>query len=142
MDYVRFQSAVPNRRGTFPGVFALANGLAAKGMLSDADLAWHLEANLTANALYPDPTIKSPDCYAVGDASAWFKSSASHLLDMCREYLALLDNYKVPWVELRSNRPGVIRHDDDVQVIVQPFEYPKHWDGLWKQRTGPLRRAL
>lgn len=36
--YVRFQSAVPNRRGAFPGVFALANGLAGDGRLSAEDL--------------------------------------------------------------------------------------------------------
>ncbi|MEH3088457.1 MAG: hypothetical protein PGN24_02270 [Microbacterium arborescens] len=33
-EFVRFQSMVPNRRGRFPGVFALVNGLASQGMLS------------------------------------------------------------------------------------------------------------
>ncbi|MGP5732955.1 hypothetical protein [Arthrobacter rhombi] len=139
MEFIRFQSAIPNRRGCYPGVFAMANGLAAQGVLSDDDLAWQRQANSKANALYPDPTIQSPDCYASSSACAWFKASATHLLTMCQEYLALLDEYEIPWVELRSRNPGRITHEDEVQIVVQPFEHPKDWDDLWKQRTTALR---
>lgn len=112
----------------------MANGLAAEGTLSAGDLAWHRIANNKANALYPDPTVKSLDCYASHGASAWFKASATLLLEMCQGYLALLDKYEVPWIVLRSSQPGIINHEDHVQVVVQPFEYPGHWDGPWKQR--------
>lgn len=36
IQYVRFQATAPNRRGRFPGVFGLVNGLARDGRLTQA----------------------------------------------------------------------------------------------------------
>ncbi len=41
--------------------------------------------------------------------------------------LELLDRYDVRWVELRTNTPGRITYEDDVQVVAVPFSYPDDW---------------
>ena len=35
-----------------------------------------------------------------------------------RGYLDLLDKYGVRWVKLRSDNPGMIIYEDEVQVVV------------------------
>ena len=118
--FVRYQSALANQRGTFPGVFALANGLAADGLLTEVDAAWLRAANDRANRAYPDPTNESPDCYdrvANPGACAWFRVSATELLAMTAEYLELLDRYGIAWVEVTSNDPGRLTYEDEVQVV-------------------------
>jgi hypothetical protein len=122
-DYVRFQSAAPNRRGTFPGVFALANGLRLSGMLSAEEGEWTDAANARAAETYADPRSVDPDCYDRArnpGARAWFLASATDLLAFTADYLALLDRHGVPWHELRTRTPGRIVYADDVQVVATP----------------------
>ena len=129
-DFIRYQSIVPNRRGRFPGVFALVNGLATDSLLSPEDAAWVRSSNDRATAVYPDPTTVVADCYdpvVNPGAGSWFKSSARDLLDLTREYLELLDRYGVRWVELRTTTPGRITYEDDVQVVAVPYAYPDDW---------------
>lgn len=121
---------VPNRRGSFPGVFALTNGLASADLLSPSDAAWVRASNEHATAAYPDPTTIVTDCYDPvinPGARSWFKSSASELLDLARGYLDLLDRYGVRWVELRTRSAGRVVYEDDVQVVAVPFIYPDDW---------------
>lgn len=121
---------VPNRRGSCPGVFALANGLAAANVLSPSDAAWVRAANDHANAAYPDPTSVVADCYdpvVNPGARSWFKSSARELLELARGYLDLLDRYGVRWVELRTMSAGRVVYEDEVQVVTVPFRYPDDW---------------
>jgi len=128
--YRRFESAVPNRRGAHPGVFALANGLAAAGVLSAADFTWWRDANDRANKTYVDPSTVLSDCYDTvvnPGARSWFKESAVNLIDMTRTYLTLLDRYDVPWVELRISHPGRITYEDDVQLVTVPLHFPEDW---------------
>jgi len=128
--FVRFQSAVPNRHGTYPGVFALANGLASDGALSDEDFTWWRAANDRADALYPQPSQLDLRCYDPTlnpGARAWFKESATELIDMTRAYLALLDRYRIGWIELRTTAPGRISYEDGVQVVAVPGTYPSDW---------------
>jgi len=130
IEYVRFQSAVPNARRTFPGVFALANGLADNGVLSPSDRMWHRAANDKANEMYADPSQASPGCYdreTNPGARSWFKSTAASLLEMTSSYLNLLDRYEVPWVQLRARHPGRIVHEDEVQVVAVPFSFEQDW---------------
>ena len=121
---------VPNRRGTFPGVFALVNGLAHDQLLHPDDASWVRASNDHANVAYLDPTSVIADCYdpvANPGARSWFKSAANELLNLTRGYLELLDRYGVRWVELRTNTPGRITYEDDVQVVAVPFAYPDDW---------------
>ncbi len=135
--YVRFQSVVPNRSGRFPGVFALANGLARSGDLSPEDAAWHRAANDRANTMYTDPTTVEPDCYdrvLNPGARSWFRSSSVELLDMTKAYLDLLDRYDVGWVELRTTSPGRITYADEVQCVAVPPTFDEDW-----HRPRPIR---
>jgi hypothetical protein len=129
-EFVRYQSAVPNRLGRFPGVFALANGLHRSGLLTPADQIWLQDANRRATAAYPDPSTVDPDCYDQDrnpGARAWFTADARHLLDLTGPYLEMLDRYGVPWVQLSTRTPGRIVYRDDVQVIAVPQTFSEHW---------------
>ncbi|MFK5688746.1 hypothetical protein ACI3EY_03695 [Ornithinimicrobium sp. LYQ92] len=131
LSLVRFQSAVPNRRGRFPGVFALANGLAHDGLLSHADHRWWESANTAMNAAYAHPTANDPTAYDPvrhPGATSWFKDpEAAGLIERAREYLELLDRYGVPWVELRTRTPGVVHYEDEVQVVSTAYQFAEHW---------------
>jgi hypothetical protein len=129
-EFVRYQSAVPNRRGRFPGVFALANGLQRDGMLSDSETGWLQEANARATAMYGDPTNAQPDCYDEirnPGARAWFSADAVALLEMVGPYLELLDRYEVPWMQLVTRSPGRIVYQDAVQVVAVPHTHADAW---------------
>jgi hypothetical protein len=129
-EFIRFQSAVPNQRGRFPGVFAMANGLRNDGLLSEVDERWLEAANAHATSVYMDPTTVAADCYCPvlnPGARSWFKAESSQLLDMTAEYLDLLDRHDVPWMALRTRNPGRIVYEDAVQVVAVPHTYPEHW---------------
>jgi hypothetical protein len=131
LTYVRFQSAVPNRYGRFPGVFAMANGLARSGRLNGADHEWWRTANAEMDTSYADPTAAGAGAYdraLHSTARGWFKApAAGRLLDLTRGYLDLLDRYEVPWTELRTISPGRIHYEDAVQVVASPYRYPDDW---------------
>lgn len=128
--FLRVQSAVPNRRGGFPGIFAMANGLLRAGMLSEADADWVRRENARGELAYTDPSTVVPECYdptTNPGARSWFKADAHELLAMARMYCALLDRYDVAWVELRTAHPGRIVYEDEVQVVAVPFTHEEHW---------------
>lgn len=124
MWFVRYQSAEPNARGTQPGIFALANGLARTGELCDADLAWWRASNDALELVYIDPATVDPlifDRAVHPRVSCWFKEGSAHLLGAVAGYTTLLDRYAVPWVRLRAEDPGVVLYEDDDQVVVAPL---------------------
>lgn len=121
--YVRFQSPTPGLRGTHSGVFALANGLARAGLLSDAEYADWRESNDWYNRAYPDPSAADPSVYDHTIhplATAWFKSSATHLLERIPRYLEILRSHGVQCVRVEACDPGQVIYEDDVQVVVVP----------------------
>ncbi|WP_284760587.1 hypothetical protein [Curtobacterium sp. MEB011] len=129
-EFVRYQSAVPNRRGRFPGVLALANGLQRDGRLSDAETRWLREANLHATAMYTDPTTVQTHCYDETrnpGARAWFAADAVELLEMVGPYLELLDRHGIPWMQLVTRSPGRIVYRDAVQVVAVPHTHADAW---------------
>ncbi|MEJ8283910.1 hypothetical protein [Curtobacterium citreum] len=137
--FVRYQSAVPNRRGRFPGIFALANGLRDTGRLTDTDRCWLAAANERAEGLYVDPSTVEPGCFddiRHPGARSWFRTGAADLLTMSAEYLDLLDRYGVGWVELRTDRPGRTTYEDDVQIVAVPLAYPADWPFAPAVSTG------
>lgn len=141
--FVRFQSAVPNRRGRFPGVFALANGLRDTGRLTDTDRRWLAAANERAEGMYVDPSTVEPGCFddiRHPGARSWFRTGAADLLTMSAEYLDLLDRYGVGWVELRTDHPGRTTYEDDVQIVAVPPAYPADWPFAPAVSTGVAAR--
>lgn len=122
--YIRYQASVPNHRGIYPGVFGLANVLAHKGKLNDTEWATWRSGNDWFNEAYPDPTKLNPDVYdpqVNPRAAAWFKGTATHLLERVDPYLELLKRHDVQVVRLISDDPGKIIYEDSVQIVVVPY---------------------
>lgn len=122
-QFVRYESPTPNRRGAHTGVFGLANGLRADGLLSPDDLAWLNAANARGDAAYPDPATVDPTVFdkrVHPIASCWFRTSATAVLQEIPDYLDLLDRYGVPWVRRTSDAPGRVIYSDAFQVVVVP----------------------
>ncbi|MFD3451978.1 hypothetical protein ACFWVC_07325 [Streptomyces sp. NPDC058691] len=121
--YVRFQATVPNARGRYPGLFALANGLGRSGVLSAEDHRFWRENNAWYEANFTDPSTVDPTVYdrAINPgAAAWFKHTAGELLDRATGYLELLARHAVACERLESSRPGRIIYEDDHQIVVVP----------------------
>lgn len=92
-SFVRFQGVVRHPRGHFPGVFVLANELAAQGRLTDEQYRFWRAGNDWYDANYPNPTHVDPAVYDPRlhpGAVAWFKASARHLIERVDGYLELL----------------------------------------------------
>lgn len=120
-EWVRFEAAEPGRRGRHAGVFALANGLAHSGRLSEEDFAWWRRSNDAMNAAYAHPPAGAYDAAGHLAAASWFRADAGGLLEAARGYLDLLTRYGVAWRERRTDDPGRVVHEDDVQVVAQPW---------------------
>ncbi|MEV7652708.1 hypothetical protein AB0O39_00910 [Streptomyces anulatus] len=121
--YVRFQSTERSPRGHFPGIFALANGLARDGRLTEEQHRFWRAANDWYDAAYTDPSRVDPTVYDPGvnpGAVAWFKGTATRLLDRIPGYLALLAAHGVPCEQLESADPGRVVYEDEHQVVVVP----------------------
>ncbi|BCW66534.1 hypothetical protein NicSoilB4_12970 [Arthrobacter sp. NicSoilB4] len=121
--YIRYQATHPNGRGTYPGIFALANGLASSGRLSAEDWADWRRANDRADAAYRDPATVDPFVYdrrINPRAQSWFKSTAKHLLEDLDFYTDLLRRHHVEFQKLYSADPGTVLYEDDVQIVVAP----------------------
>ncbi|MFJ9810381.1 hypothetical protein ACIRTB_19355 [Streptomyces sp. NPDC101158] len=123
--FVRYQATVRSPRGHFPGIFALANTLARDGRLSEEQYRFWRAANDWYDAAYPDPSATDPTVYDEArhpGAVAWFKATATRLLDRVPGYLDLLAAHGVPCVRVESADPGRIVYEDDVQVVVVPWD--------------------
>ncbi|MFF8837397.1 hypothetical protein [Streptomyces sp. NPDC015130] len=121
--FVRFQATVRGPRGNFPGIFALANGLAREGRLSEQEYAFWRTNNDWYDTHYPDPSSTDPHVYdheLHPGAAAWFKTTAAHLIDRVAGYLDLLAAHGVECERIESSAPGRIIYEDDVQVVVVP----------------------
>lgn len=123
--YIRFQSPTPGKRGVHTGVFGLTNTLGRAGELSaDEHRDWRA-GNDWFNAAYPDPSDIDPSVYDEvlhPRATAWFKPSATHLLERVPRYLEILEAHGVSCVRVDADDPGRVIYEDDVQVVVVPHD--------------------
>lgn len=122
--FCRFQSAVPNRRGSYPGFFALLKGLEQTDRFTPDDRQVWTEIVARSYALHTEPPAGS---YEHPGARSWFRSSASDLRTLALDACAVLDRYAVPWVELRTASPGRVVYEDEVQVVAVPFRHEDDW---------------
>lgn len=108
----------------------MTSGLRDSGVLSDDDAEWVRHENSHGNVAYTDPSSVAADCYSATinpGARSWFKDDALALVQMARRYTILLDNYEVPWVELRTEHPVRIVCEDAVQVVAVSYLHEEHW---------------
>ncbi|MEW1750709.1 hypothetical protein ACIQU1_21440 [Streptomyces angustmyceticus] len=123
--YVRFQGTTRSRRGHFPGIFALANGLAQQGKLTDEQYRFWRAGNDWYDAHYTNPSHVDPTVYdreLNPGAVAWFKTHAVHLIERVAGYMELLAAHDVACVRIESTNPGRVIYEDDDQVVVVPWE--------------------
>ncbi|MFD8627438.1 hypothetical protein ACFV4E_26735 [Streptomyces hygroscopicus] len=122
--YVRFQGTVRSPRGHFPGVFALANGLARAGELSDEEHRFWRAGNDWYNVNVADPSTIDPSVYdpeANPGAVAWFKATSLDLIGRVDGYLTILAAHGVACERVESSNPGKIIYEDPDQVVVTPW---------------------
>ncbi|MEU8487499.1 hypothetical protein [Streptomyces sp. NPDC048641] len=120
-EFVRFQAVTPNERGHFTGVFGLVNRLGRAGRLSEEQERFRLENNAWYDLAYPDPSKTDPSVYdpAVNPtATAWFKPTATHLIERVGGYLEILAAHGVECRLVRSADPGQVIYEDEVQIVV------------------------
>lgn len=125
--FVRFQSAVPNKEGRYPGFFSLLRGLAVGGALTDADLRWWKLAIARSYELHDEPTSVDPHCYDRPGARTWYRCGADDLIELAAAGCQVLDRYHVPWIELRTHYPGHLTYHDAVQVVAVPYSHETDW---------------
>ncbi|MEU5956722.1 hypothetical protein [Streptomyces sp. NPDC047525] len=124
-SYVRYESPVRHPRGHFPGVFVLVNGLAREGKLTPEQERFRRANNDWYDAAYPIPSKVDPTVYdqdVTPCAVAWFKATATHLIERVPGYLEILDAHGIECRVVRSSDPGRIVYEDDFQVVVVPHE--------------------
>jgi hypothetical protein len=125
MLYVRFEGTVRHQRGHFPGVFVLANELAARGRLTEEQYRFWRANNDWYDANYTNPSHVDPRVYdreLHPGAVAWFKSSAVELIERVDGYLELLAAHGVECRRLESSGPGRVVYEDEYQIVVLPAE--------------------
>ncbi|MEU6394360.1 hypothetical protein [Streptomyces sp. NPDC046939] len=121
--YVRFEGTVRHARGHFPGIFVLANELAASGRLSGDQYRFWRSSNDWYDANYTNPTTVDARIYDPAvhpGAVAWFKASATHLIERVHGYQALLAAHGIACRRLESSNPGTIVYEDEDQIVVVP----------------------
>ncbi|MFI8287720.1 hypothetical protein EAO71_21930 [Streptomyces sp. ms191] len=124
VEYIRFESPHRNDRGHFTGVFGLVNTLAREGRLSTEEEAFRRVHNSWYDAAYPDPSTVDPTVYdrtTNPGAAAWFKPSATHLIERVTGYLEILRAHGVDCRTRHCADPGRIVYEDDVQIVVVPY---------------------
>ncbi|MFE6710684.1 hypothetical protein [Streptomyces sp. NPDC057695] len=121
--YVRFQGTERHERGHCPGVFILANELAAQGRLTEEQYRFWRSNNDWYDTHYTNPSHVDAQVYdpeVNPGAVAWFKSSAIELVSRVDGYLELLAAHGVDCRRLESTNPGRIIYEDEYQVVVMP----------------------
>ncbi|MEW1724444.1 hypothetical protein [Streptomyces sp. NPDC093109] len=126
--YIRFQGTVRDPRGHFPGVFALTNGLAREGVLTEEQRRFWRTNNDWYDTHSPDPAAVDPAAYDPAlnpGAVTWFKASAEDLIKRVDGYLDILAAHGVECRMMRSPDPGRIVYEDDHQIVVVPHLQPR-----------------
>jgi hypothetical protein len=121
--YVRFQGTTRSERGHFPGVFALVNGLAREGRLTEEQERFRRTNNDWYDANYVNPSDIDPTVYDPHlnpGAVAWFKMSSADLIKRVDGYLEVLAAHGVGCERAESSEPGTIIYEDQYQVVVVP----------------------
>ncbi|MFC1410307.1 hypothetical protein ACEZCY_13670 [Streptacidiphilus sp. N1-12] len=108
-------------------MFALTNGLARRGQLTEEQERFRRSSNDWFDANFANPADVDPTVYdheLNPGATAWFKMSARHLIERVEGYRQLLRAHGIVCVEARSLDPGRVIYEDEHQVVVVPTARP------------------
>jgi hypothetical protein len=105
------------------GLFGLVNGLSKGGLLTETEEAFRRRSNEWYDRNYTNPSDVLPEVYdheVNPSATAWFKMSATHLVERIDGYLAILAAHGVACDRVETDSPGRVIYEDDDQVVVVP----------------------
>ena len=74
--------------------------------------------------MYLRPAEVDPTVYDRGlnpEAAAWFKSSASAMIERVDGYLTILAAHEIAYELVRSADPGKVIYEDAHQIVVVPY---------------------
>ncbi|MEV0729565.1 hypothetical protein [Polymorphospora sp. NPDC050346] len=124
MRFVRFQSPEADALGRYVGVFGLVNTLARQGRLTPDQERFRRANNDWYEAAYPDPSTVVPGVYDHDrnpGAAAWFKISATTLIERVAGYLDILAAHEVKCIQLAAtDPPGRVIYEDEFQILIVP----------------------
>lgn len=106
------------------GLFGMVNGLAKQGQLTETEETFRRESNAWYNRTFTNPSDVMPDVYDRDlnpNATAWFKVSATHLIERATGYMDILSAHGVACERVESDAPGRVIYEDANQVVVVPF---------------------
>lgn len=70
----------------------------------------------------PSSFTRSSKPHAKKVALSWYKDSATEHLKKMRELSALVATHDLRVVILQTHRPGFVVHEDEFQVVAEPFQ--------------------
>ncbi len=122
--YLRFVIAARDRdSGKRQGLFQATAALAGSGALSPVEVVEYEAVRLwfADNLVRPERLAVSRRPHAKAQALSWFKSGSGGHIDQMRRFQALLEAHGVAVTILRTDRPGYVVFEDELQVAAYPF---------------------
>ena len=102
---------------------AWSTSLANQGRLTAEQERFRRRMNAWYAAAFPDPCRTHPDTYdrrINPGAAAWFRDTATHLIDRVQGYLYILHAHGLAYQRVQSADPGRIIYQDLHQVVAVP----------------------
>ncbi len=136
-QYIRFVLDTEHSdSGVAEGIMRVAYEIAENPMTSNEDqvnilalLRWFSD-NLPTPTRFNKTTSKGAYRRATKGVS-WFKASANEHIDKMGALAALVEGAGFQTQRVRSQRPGYVVYEDEIQIVAEPFR---------EKRTRPTRR--
>ena len=120
--FVRFIAISDHESDTrCTGVVASLRILGEGGLLPDYHVKTSNEIFDELNDHMPCPPFGSDNLDKGG--VCWFKSDANHWISLFRDIIAILEDSDIQTKMLRTDRPGMIIYEDDIQVVAKSKIY-------------------
>lgn len=109
--------------GRRTGLFHAAYGLhrADIWQASDGDLFIELEHWFSDHLQTPTTFAIGKKPHAKAQAISWFREAATQHVDQAWRLARLVGRYRSDVTIIRTDRPGYVVFEDDVQVVAYPF---------------------
>jgi hypothetical protein len=138
--YVRFVvDGIDPKSGEPLGIFQAMYRLGRSGSLLEHEEAWWNEVRRWFNARLDEPSrfARSRSPTAAKCAISWFKAGSVQHIARAREVVALLEEHGIRCHMVKTDRPGYVVHEDDFQVVAEPFRGERR--RAWPPVLPPLR---